>query len=70
MTPGGLDLRHCHDIAAQMCQGTTPRSNQLQFVLGDRSGYGLFAQDWTGVSNPALLRALQSIQRPVTGPGI
>jgi len=53
-----------------MCQGTTPQANQLQFVLGDRSGYGLFAQDWTGVSNPALLEALQAIQRPVTGPGV
>jgi len=27
-------------------------------------------QDWTGVSNPALLEALQSIQRPTSGPGI
>ena len=53
-----------------MCKGTTPAVNKLQFALGDRSGYGLFAQDWTGVSNPALLRALQAIQRPVTGPGV
>ena len=53
-----------------MCQGTTPQVNQLQFALGDRSGYGLFAQDWTGVSNPALLQALQAIQRPTTGPGL
>src|SRR5271165_4714631 len=53
-----------------MCQGTTPQTNQLQFALGDRSGYGLFAQDWTGVSNPALLEALQAIKRPVTGPGV
>jgi len=53
-----------------MCQGTTPQVNQLQFAVGDRSGYGLFAQDWTGVSNPALLQALQAIQRPATGPGV
>jgi endoglucanase len=53
-----------------MCRGTTPQTNQLQFALGDRSGYGLFAQDWTGVSNPALLEALQHLQRPVTGPGV
>lgn len=53
-----------------MCQGTTPSTNQLQWALGDRSGYGLFAQDWTGVSNPALLEALQAIQRPVSGPGV
>jgi hypothetical protein len=30
----------------------------------------LFAQDWTGVSNPALRQALQAIQRPATGPGV
>lgn len=53
-----------------MCQGTTPQTNRLQFALGDRADYGLFAQDWTGASNPALLEALQSIQRPVTGPGV
>ncbi len=53
-----------------MCQGTTPQTNRLQFSLGDRAAYGLFAQDWTGVSNPALLEALQSIQTPVTGPGV
>ena len=45
------------------------RSTQLQFALGDRAGYGLFAQDWTGVSNPALLQALQAFQAPTTGPG-
>jgi endoglucanase len=53
-----------------MCQGTTPQINQLQFALGDRADYGLFAQDWTGVSNPALLQALQAIQAPTTGPGL
>ena len=53
-----------------MCRGTIPQVNKLQFALGDRAGYGLFAQDWIGVSNPALLEALQSIQRPVTGPGV
>ena len=53
-----------------MCQGTTPQVNQLHFALGDRAGYGLFAQDWTGVSNPALLQALQAIQPPATGPGV
>ncbi len=49
---------------------TTPQTNQLQVALGDRSSCGLFAQDWTGVSNPALLKAPQSIQRPTSGPGI
>lgn len=53
-----------------MCKGTTPQTNQLQVALGDRSSYGLFAQDWTGVSNPALLKALQGIQPAVTGPGV
>jgi hypothetical protein len=58
MTPGGLDYRHRDDIASQIAD------------WGDRSGYGLFAQDWTGVSNPALLKALQAIQPPTTGPGV
>ena len=53
-----------------MCAGTTPQTSQLQVALGDRSSCGLFAQDWTGVPNPALLEALQSIQRPTFGPGI
>jgi len=53
-----------------MCQGTTPQAGQLQFALGDRASYGLFAQDWTGVSNPALLQALQTLQAPATGPGV
>jgi endoglucanase len=53
-----------------MCLGTTPETNQLQCALGDRNGYGLFAQDWVGVSNPALLKALQSIVPPTTGPGV
>ena len=43
---------------------------KLQFAPGDRAGYGLFAQDWAGVSNRALLEALQAIQRPATGPGV
>jgi hypothetical protein len=50
--------------------GTTPETHQLQCSLGDRSSYGLFAQDWVGVSNPALLKALQSIVPPTTGPGV
>ena len=50
--------------------GITPQTSQLQVALGDRSSCGLFAQDWTGVPNPALLEALQSIQRPTFGPGI
>jgi len=49
--------------------GITRQANQLQFALGDRSSYGLFAQDWTGVSNPALLEALQAIQAATIGPG-
>jgi hypothetical protein len=53
-----------------MCQGTTPQVLKLQWALGDRATYGLFAQDWTGVSNPALLAALQAIQAPTTGPGV
>ena len=52
-----------------MRRGTTPQTNQLQFAEGDRSGYGLFAQDWMGVSSPALLEALQSIMPATLGPG-
>jgi endoglucanase len=52
-----------------MRRGTTPVTNQLQWAEGDRSGYGLFAQDWIGPSNPALLEALQSIQPATAGPG-
>jgi hypothetical protein len=52
-----------------MRKGTTPQANTLRFTDGDRSGYGLFAQDWTGVSSPALLRALQSIMPATQGPG-
>jgi hypothetical protein len=52
-----------------MRKGTTPQANTLRFTDGDRSGYGLFAQDWTGVSSPALLRALQSIMPATVGPG-
>ena len=52
-----------------MCACITPQTSQLQVALGDRSSCGLFAQDWTGVPNPALLEALQSIQRPTFGPG-
>ncbi len=53
-----------------MSRGTTPVTNKLQFVQGDRADYGLFAQDWAGVSNPALLEALQSIQGATAGPGV
>jgi hypothetical protein len=52
-----------------MRKGTTPQANTLLFTDGDRSGYGLFAQDWTGVSSPALLHALQSIMPATLGPG-
>jgi endoglucanase len=50
-----------------MRKGTTPQANTLLFTDGDRSGYGLFAQDWTGVSSPALLHALQSIMPATLG---
>jgi endoglucanase len=68
---GQTDVDWCWWVLdGTMCAGTTPQTNQLQWALGDRSTYGLFAQDWTGVSNPALLKALQAIQRPVRGPGV
>jgi endoglucanase len=47
-----------------MVSATTPGTGKLQWAAGDRSGYGLFAQDWSGASSPALLEALQSIQQP------
>jgi hypothetical protein len=52
-----------------MRKGTTPQAGTLQFTGGDRSGYGLLAQDWTGASSPALLHALQSIMPATVGPG-
>ncbi len=68
---GQTDVDWCWwQLDGTMCQGTTPQTNQLQWALGDRATYGLFAQDWTGVSNPALLKALQAIQAPTTGPGV
>lgn len=50
-------------------KSTTPQTGPLLYADGDRSGYGLFAQDWTGVSSPALLHALQSIMPATLGPG-
>jgi len=68
---GQADVDWCWwQLDGTMCQGTTPQVNKLQWALGDRATYGLFAQDWMGASNPALLRALQAIQAPKTGPGV
>jgi endoglucanase len=53
-----------------MRKGTTQQVNTLAFAEGDRAGYGLFAQDWTGPSSPALLAALQALMPATQGPGI
>jgi len=51
-------------------KGTTPVTNQIQHSWGDREVYGILAEDWTTIANPAVLEVLQSLIHPRTGPGI
>jgi endoglucanase len=51
-------------------KGTTPQANVQQCADGDRSGYGVYAQDWQGPSNPAMLGALQDLMPATQGPGV
>jgi endoglucanase len=60
----------CWHLSGTHVQGTTPSTNQLQYNLGDRCWDGLYAQDWSGPANPAVIEALQSIMAPVSGPGV
>ena len=45
-------------------------TNKLQYDWGDREPYGLLTEDWSGVANPAVLKMLQSMITPKTGPGV
>jgi len=51
-------------------KATTPVTNKLQYDWGDREPYGLLTEDWSGVANPAVLKMLQSMITPKTGPGV
>lgn len=65
------DLDWCTwHLSGTHVQGTAPSTNQLQYARGDRCWDGLFAQDWQGPANPAVIEALQSIMPALTGPGV
>ena len=51
-------------------QATTPVTNQLQYHWGDSEPYGLLAEDWSSVANPAVMTMLQEMIKPSTGPGV
>ena len=68
-TRADLDWCTWH-LSGTHVQGTTPSTNQLQYNRGDRCWDGLFAQDWAGPANPAVIEALQSIMPALTGPGV
>ncbi len=59
-----------HHSADQPAAGRAGRPVQLQVALGDRSSCGCSPRTGPGCPTPALLEALQSIQRPTSGPGI
>lgn len=50
--------------------GTDPQTGVRKATLGTRASFGLFNPAWNGTSNPALLKALQAIQAPTTGPAV
>jgi hypothetical protein len=60
----------CWHLSGTHRQGTTPSTNQLQYAEGDRTWNGLYAQDWNGPANPAVIEALQAIMAPTMGPGV
>jgi hypothetical protein len=51
-------------------KATIPVTNKLQYDWGDREPYGLLTEDWSDVANPAVLKMLQSMIAPKTGPGV
>lgn len=60
----------CWHLSGTHRQGTTPSTNQLQYVEGDRPWNGLYAQDWSGPASPAVIEALQAIMPAKLGPGV
>jgi hypothetical protein len=45
-------------------------TNERQYHWGDSEPYGLLADDWSGVANPAVMTMLQKMITPSTGPGV
>jgi endoglucanase len=60
----------CWHLSGTHRLGTTPSTNQVQYLEGDRTWNGLYAQDWGGPASPAVIAALQAIQAPTMGPGV
>ncbi len=60
----------CWHLSGTHRLGTTPSTNQVQYLEGDRPWNGLYAQDWSGPASPAVIKALQSIMAPTMGPGV
>jgi len=57
-------------VRASSGKATTPVTNQLQYDWGDREPYGLLTEDWNGMANPVVMKMLQSMISPKTGPGV
>ena len=48
----------------------TPPTGPVKYNWGDPEPYGLLTSNWTAAGSPALMKMLQSMTQPRTGPGI